>query len=527
MPAGGTVGAVAGRSLWQRHWPFLLILAGTLVIRLVVLVLGQTHVYRDEAVIGMMANRINERSELPFYFEGQHYNAAGAWEAYLAAAAFKVFGMGVLPLKGCIMVLSLVWTTLLYRLADVVYGRRTALLAVIAFVLLPTMLKWNFQVRGYSFYLIAVPTLALLYWRLDSVAEPRSRYALLFGLACGITLWGLELGIPLVAALWVLLAVRRRLAGVVLALASGGFVIGYGPVLVYNLTHGFSNWQAVLFEKTSVQGWQELQSSPVWTTILFNELPKFFGPDTTFFYFEKVPWLGWGFYVAAVAAAVLAVAPFLKSPLTVWRTFLHPEPDRAINPDLLMLLLIAACSITYLTIKERTANYFLGSCFFISILIGRLLDRTLFSRGKALRFAGFATLATVVFFGLAAVIRAASQDGVDTLLLTRHGFKMAHVPAEDIEGVHEQLRQLQADSCATGMFLVGTFTVESGGRVATSDATEPNSFWFPPGRNRIVFVLETSSPYCDGVVDGARQAGLETVSTVHGMLTVIQVLKAR
>src|SRR5881394_4572824 len=101
--------------------------------RFAILLTSQTHVHSDEAIIGLMGKHILEGRYFPFYMYGQPYNAGAAWEAYLAAIAFAVFGVSVIPLKGCIVALSLLCLFLFYRMGCALYDGRTALLATIVF----------------------------------------------------------------------------------------------------------------------------------------------------------------------------------------------------------------------------------------------------------------------------------------------------------------------------------------------------------------------------------------------------------
>ena len=136
--------------------------------RFAILLTSQTHVHSDEAIIGLMGKHILEGRYFPFYMYGQPYNAGAAWEAYLAAVAFAIFGVGVVPLKGCIVVLSLVTLFLFYQMCLALYEQRTALLAVIVFAIVPSLLKWHFQVRGYSWYFLSIPVLTLLFLSIES-----------------------------------------------------------------------------------------------------------------------------------------------------------------------------------------------------------------------------------------------------------------------------------------------------------------------------------------------------------------------
>src|ERR1044072_7533691 len=141
----------------RRHGLFLAVFVLIAAARFVILLTSQTHVHSDEAIIGLMGKHILEGRYFPFYMYGQPYNAGAAWEAYLAAGAFAFFGVGVVPLKSCTVVLSLVTLFLFYQMCLALYEQRTALLAVIVFAIAPSLLKWHFQVRGYSWYFLSIP----------------------------------------------------------------------------------------------------------------------------------------------------------------------------------------------------------------------------------------------------------------------------------------------------------------------------------------------------------------------------------
>src|SRR5512133_2444877 len=211
----------------RRHALFIGVFILIATARFVILFTSQTHVHSDEAIIGLMGKHILEGRYFPFYMYGQPYNAGAAWEAYLAAVAFALFGVGVVPLKGCIVVLSLLCLFLFYRMGCALYDRRTAIFATVAFALTPSLLKWHFQVRGYSWYFLSIPVLTLLFASIESASVSNRRTLLLFGLASGLSIWCLELAVPLVAALWLLLIVLRRISlnGGALAVLIG-FLVG-------------------------------------------------------------------------------------------------------------------------------------------------------------------------------------------------------------------------------------------------------------------------------------------------------------
>src|SRR5438093_6737318 len=105
----------------RRHAFFIGLFVIIAVARFMILLTSQTHVHSDEAIIGLMGKHILEGRYFPFYMYGQPYNAGAAWEAYLAAVAFALFGVGVVPLKVCIVGLSLLCLFLFYRMGCVLF----------------------------------------------------------------------------------------------------------------------------------------------------------------------------------------------------------------------------------------------------------------------------------------------------------------------------------------------------------------------------------------------------------------------
>src|SRR6266704_1255862 len=166
---------------WHRLIIGLLIIIGAA--RFAILLMSQTHVHSDEAIIGLMGKHILGARYFPFYMYGQAYNAGAAWEAYLAAIAFALFGVSVISLKGCIVVLSLLALFLFYRMCLALYDQRTALLATIVFALTPSLLKWHFQVRGYSWYFLSIPILTMLFTSVASDWARKQTTLFFFGLA--------------------------------------------------------------------------------------------------------------------------------------------------------------------------------------------------------------------------------------------------------------------------------------------------------------------------------------------------------
>jgi 4-amino-4-deoxy-L-arabinose transferase-like glycosyltransferase len=514
--------------LVRRHALFLGLLGFAAASRFVILFASQTHVHSDEAIIGLMAKHISEGRYYPFYMYGQPYNAGASCEAYLASIPFAVFGVGVLPLKCCVVLSSLLCLTLFYLVVSRIYDRRTAFLAALVLALFPSLVKWHFQVRGYSPYFLSFPILLGLFWSIDSSARRRGPKALVFGLASGLSVLCLELSLFPVVALWALLAVRRRFTARTAALGLMGCAIGYAPAAVYNLTHQFSNWREVFIDKTGSDV-RSLLAPATYVQIFVEEMPKFFGPDTVLWYYPEKPLAGYVFYAFAVAAIVVAIAPFVKAPKRIGKAIL--DGSSAMDVDLVLLLLTFVCFVPYLVAWLRTPSYFFGGCFFLSMLMGRLLGRC-FAAASWERALGAAVVVVVLIAGLGVLVNVGRQNEIETLTYNENGqLHMTRVPAHDLEALEHDLIRKKASSVWATVSFVYPLIFESDEKLAVSDAIfgtyrpiYPASVpqRLPRPNEVTAFVTELSSPAQRSVEGGFAQVRRKKPETAEfGMFTVI------
>jgi hypothetical protein len=483
----------------RRHALFLGILLAASVSYFIILFQSQTHVHSDEAIIGLMGKHILEGQYHPFYMYGQTYNAGAAWEAYLAGLSFAVFDVGVIPLKSCIVVLSLACLVLFYAMGHRLYGRRTAVLAALAFALSPSLLKWHFQVRGYSWYFLSLPILVSLFWSIDSSSPPKRTKTFLFGLVSGISVWCLELVLTPVAALWLLLALRRKLSLRNAALGAFGLAAGYAPAIVFNLTHQFSNWREIFVERSS--GVSSLFYPATFVEIFVQEMPKLFGPDTVLWYYPEKPASGYVFYGIAMVAVAAAILPFLRAPSRIRQALGGGSSDE--DKDLLMLILIAACFVPYLIASPRVPGYFMGGCFFLAVLTGRLLARCFAFSAFLPRLIGVAVLSALLLVGVGVLISTGQRNEIETLTLNNAGnLNLVRIPGADLDGVEGYLRQNEISSVQTTVSFVYPLQFESGEKLAISDAIlgwdrriYPSTVpWREPRADqRTAFIVETDS----------------------------------
>jgi hypothetical protein len=516
----------------RRHALFIGVLVLMAAAWFVILLTSQTHVHSDEAIIGLMGKHILEGRYFPFYMYGQPYNAGAAWEAYLAAVAFAFFGVSVTSLKSCIVVLSLLCLFLFYRMGCAVYDARTAILATVAFALTPSLLKWHFQVRGYSWYFLSIPVLTMLLASIESASVLKQRTLFFFGLVSGLSIWCLELAIPLVAALWMLLILRGRLSLSNAAVALVGLVVGYAPVIAFNLMHHFSNWRYLLIERPG-GGFSLLFQLSTYGRIFLDEMPKFFGPDTVLWYYSDKPASGYVFYVIAVLAVAGAVWPFLKSPSKIIQAIRGDLADSRQEKDFDMLVLTVASFVPYLTMPDGVPSYFFGGCFFLSVLTGRMLERSFSSSMVLLRLGGAGVLAAILVTGVLVMIGVGQKNQIETLSLCSEGknYCMTRIPGADVEGVEQYLRQHNLTSAWTTISFVYPLLFESGEMLAVSDAVfeyplrvYPQKIpWREPSLDRdAAFVIETNAPVRPALeMRWAQAFGTSPLVREYGKLTIL------
>jgi 4-amino-4-deoxy-L-arabinose transferase-like glycosyltransferase len=521
-------------STMRRHIQFIVLLAVVAVSRFLILFLSQTHVHSDEAIIGLMAKHISEGLYYPFYMYGQPYNACAAWEAYVASVVFMVFGVGVIQLKSCIVVISLATLVLFYQTVTKIYDLRTAWWSSLVLALMPSLLKWDFQVRGYSFYFLAIPVLTGLFFSFEPGNGMRARKFFIFGLASGLSVWCLELILTLVAAFWGLLLLRRMLSVKNTLAGLLGFIIGYLPAMIYNLMYHFKSWHYIFIEKASAP-LSVFHPSVVAHTFLV-ELPKFFGPDTVIWYFPETPLSGWLFYGITMAAIILALAPFLKEPMKVKSTLAPGAINDPEQKDFLILILIAVSFVPYVVTIIHVPTYLVGGCFFFAILIGRLISRCLASTAPLKRGLGVALAVVTVAVGVGVEIQTARHNQIDTLTLDRsgHSYYMERIPGADIEAVQNYLAREQISSTWATLQFVYPLIFETNERLAVSSAVFNFQYQaYPPSVPRRmppdtcgVFVVETDSPFLPVIeAQATKAAGAPPLVTKFGTMTIVEVGK--
>src|ERR1700730_9922024 len=111
----------------------LLIIAAGIGIRIALLSQGWPHTNSDEGTYGMMAINIAFHGEHPIFMYGQDY--MGSTQAYLAAAAFRLFGISLFNLRLGLVLLLALFMYAMYLLTSLLYTKGMALFTLLLLAL--------------------------------------------------------------------------------------------------------------------------------------------------------------------------------------------------------------------------------------------------------------------------------------------------------------------------------------------------------------------------------------------------------
>lgn len=196
----------------------------------------------DEGAHGLMARHIAAGAR-PIFYYGAYYH--GAFDAYLSAMLFGLFGESLTVLRVLPGLFSLLTVVATFAIGRRLYGTREGLLAA-ALVAVPSkyFFEWGtLSLCGYCGYATMVIVIAALVTRL--LGRVTSGGLVLLGLVSGVSIWSNQLSVVFVgaslAALWLWVPLRRR----ELALLAFAVVVGMAPLIWGNIETPFSTFRQV------------------------------------------------------------------------------------------------------------------------------------------------------------------------------------------------------------------------------------------------------------------------------------------
>lgn len=227
-----------------------------LLIRLALITLRWPATNSDEATIDLMALHIFQGKELPVFFYGQSY--MGAFEAYIGALCFHLFGVSVSSLRFGLLPLFAIFLICTYILIKKLYGSTAFALFSLAILSLGSndiIMHQLKAIGGYPETLMFSAIIFLLAYSLASTSHPwqhelsaqqqrkRSWLYGLLGLCTGFALYTDPLIFPQLLTAWLGLIIfcRRELRSWPLLWVLLGFCLGISPAVIDGIRAGPNN----------------------------------------------------------------------------------------------------------------------------------------------------------------------------------------------------------------------------------------------------------------------------------------------
>ncbi|MGH7828251.1 MAG: ArnT family glycosyltransferase, partial [Candidatus Binatia bacterium] len=217
----------------------------------------QYHIFlSDEAVVGLMGKHIAAGVELPLFFYGQQY--LGAFEAYLAALSFSIFGISMVALKLVPLMFSIMLLFVVYLLGTKLFDPRVGVVsAALIAVPSPYFFGWGFKARGGFIEYVVLSLIVLLLFSLIYFHRKDSFWLYgLWGFFAGFSLWVNQLILPFLAllALYAWFKSPALLSGARLWVLLVTFVVGASPLIISNVLDPFVTFRILARKGLDVRG---------------------------------------------------------------------------------------------------------------------------------------------------------------------------------------------------------------------------------------------------------------------------------
>jgi hypothetical protein len=235
------------------------LIALAISIRIALLSQGWPHTNSDEGTYGMMAINIAFHGEHPFFMYGQDY--MGSTQAYLAAAAFRLFGISLFNLRLGLVLLFALFMYAMYLLTRLLYTKGMALFTLLLLALGSSYVIYR-QLQSLGGWIETLFFGALLYFLASWLAltarqeATRTRRILRlvayfgWGALVGLSLWSTVVIAPflLTSGLLLLIFCWRDMRSWAPVLLIAGLVVGGLPLIIYNLhaTPLTNSWATLL-----------------------------------------------------------------------------------------------------------------------------------------------------------------------------------------------------------------------------------------------------------------------------------------
>lgn len=160
-----------------------------ILLRLIYLIKWGSYFDIDEILPGLMSKHILEGKELPVFYYGQNY--LGAFESYVGAMFFWIFGISILSCKLAPFLFSVLLIITTFYFGKCLYDEKIGLLSAM-FMSIPTsyIFEWSLAARsGFVEHLVVFTLMGTLFWSIFVKEDNSLVKVSLFGFVCGLGLW--------------------------------------------------------------------------------------------------------------------------------------------------------------------------------------------------------------------------------------------------------------------------------------------------------------------------------------------------
>lgn len=370
-----------------------------------VLLTSQKYADGDEAVVGIMAKHILTKDEHPLFFYGQIYGGGGAIEAYLAAIPFAIFGASSIALKSVALCCWLLTIALCYLFCLRYYDYATAVISAVILMTATALIEWHLKMRGG--YAVLPMLFMMILMCFSYLVEKGSRGSwrfLIFGLACGVAYYNLEIILPFLFTLLLASLFRRRIfwKWKPALLTVAGFIIGASPLLWFNFTMKFINFGYVFGRGAGHDG-QNLFSN-LYTLVITN-LPRFFFSRNVDKYIDNPPvtaYLEYAVYLVLFVFLIIKMWPQVKK-LAV--SFLSPasatsdDTPAVIETALVVYLILYPVIFSVSGSIGSSPRYLVPLYPALAIVAARGVNWLCMDRNRVFNVTGIILLIALVVFG--------------------------------------------------------------------------------------------------------------------------------
>ncbi|MBW2981162.1 glycosyltransferase family 39 protein [Candidatus Woesearchaeota archaeon] len=221
-----------------------LVIIAFLLIRIVLVTSSLKYVDSDELSIGIMAKNIIEKGEHPFFLYGQHYDGGAAIQGHFMAIIFLLFGVSSFSFNLSNLLIAMALVLLTYFSVKRLFDKKVALLTSLLLAVSPYPFTFLSQTKGHYMVSLFFNMLVIyIFCRTFFDGKNSNKYFALFGFVSAISWWVLEFVIPILIASFIFwyISDKRFFLKKKFFIFLGSFLIGFLPLIFYNLKHNFAN----------------------------------------------------------------------------------------------------------------------------------------------------------------------------------------------------------------------------------------------------------------------------------------------